>query len=303
MLKRGLTTRSTPAVDRTRRAIVATGAAATVMAATSRVLAHGATTGFYERGGVRIRYQEVGSGFPLLVTPGGGLNSRIGNWPTQVIDAMEVFKEDFRCITMDQRNANGGESTGPVPVHDPWDAFADDQLGLMDHLGIQQFLFMGYCIGGSFALKLMQRAPQRVVAGVLCQAIGHRPESPDVMYNSGRDGWAKAFRARRPDISMETIEAYLHNLYRVQPDFLYSVSREFARSCQTPILVLPDDSPAHAYQTSVDVASLAPNAEVTVYPWAGPPELKARTINRVRAFLEAHQPGAMMPPRVDCRRI
>jgi hypothetical protein len=37
-------------------------------------------TGFYENGGVRIRYQEVGSGFPLLVTPGGGLNSRISNW-------------------------------------------------------------------------------------------------------------------------------------------------------------------------------------------------------------------------------
>jgi hypothetical protein len=45
---------------------------------------------------------------------------------------MEVFKSDFRCITMDQRNANGGESTGPVPVDNPWDAFADDQLGLMD---------------------------------------------------------------------------------------------------------------------------------------------------------------------------
>src|SRR5215469_10373547 len=80
----------------------------------------GATTSFYEKGDVRIRYQEVGSGFPLLVTPGGGLNSRISNWATAVINAMEEFKSDFRCITMDQRNATGGESTGPVPVDDPW---------------------------------------------------------------------------------------------------------------------------------------------------------------------------------------
>jgi hypothetical protein len=43
-------------------------------------------------------------------------------------------------------------------------------------------------------------------------------------------------------------------------------SRDFARSCQTPMLVMPDDTPAHPYQTAVDVASLAPNAEVTVYP-------------------------------------
>ena len=84
---------------------------------------------FYEKGSVRIRYEEVGSGFPLLVTPGGGLNSRVSNWPTAVFNAMEVFKNDFRCITMDQRNANGGESTGPISAGDAWGAFADDQLG------------------------------------------------------------------------------------------------------------------------------------------------------------------------------
>src|SRR2546430_10466912 len=75
---------------------------------------------FYEKGDVRIRYEEAGSGFPLLVTPGGGLNSRVSNWPTAVINAMEEFKNDFHCITMDQRNANGGESSGPIPVDDPW---------------------------------------------------------------------------------------------------------------------------------------------------------------------------------------
>ena len=218
---------------------------------------------FYDKGDVRIRYEEAGSGFPLLVTPGGGLNSRVSNWPTAVINAMEEFKNDFRCITMDQRNANGGESTGPVPVDNPWEAFADDQLGLMDHLGIDQFFYMGYCIGGCFAGKLLQRAPDRVVAGVLSQPIGHRPEKPDVMYDSGRDVWAPEFRKRRPDVSMDTIEQYLHNLYAVQPDFLYSVSRDFIRNCRTPMLVLPDDVPAHPLQTSIDVASLAPRSRCT----------------------------------------
>ena len=245
---------------------------------------------FYERGNVRIRYEEAGSGFPLLVTPGGGLNSRVSNWPNAVINAMEAFKDDFRCITMDQRNANGGESSGPVGVDDPWGAFADDQLGLMDHLGIREFFFMGFCIGGCFALKLMERAPDRVVAGVLCQTVGHRPENPDVMYNSGRDVWAPQLLADRPDITMETIEAYLHGLYRRHPDFVYSVTRDFARSCLTPMLVLPDDVPAHPLQTSIDVATLAPNARATVYPWTAPPELKARTIDEVRAFFLSHRP-------------
>jgi pimeloyl-ACP methyl ester carboxylesterase len=245
---------------------------------------------FYQKGEVRIRYQETGAGFPLLVTPGGGLNSRVSNWPTAVFNAMEHFKNDFRVITMDQRNANGGESSGPIPVDDPWGAFADDQLGLMDHLGIGEFFFMGYCIGGPFALKLLERAPGRVVAAICCQPVGHRPENPDHMYNSGHDNWAPELLARRPDLNMAQIEKYLHNLYRVRPDFVYSVSRDFVRSCPTPILVLPDDTAGHPYQTSVDIASLAPNAEVTVYPWREPPELLARTINRVRSFLKAHQP-------------
>lgn len=218
------------------------------------------------------------------------MNSRIGVWPTAIINAMEAFGKDFRCITMDQRNANGGESTGPVPVNNPWDAFADDQLGLMDHLAIRQFVFFGNCIGGPFALKLMERAPDRVIAAVLSQPVGHRPDKPDVMYNSGRDMWAPEFRKRQPDVSTETIEKYLHDLYRVQPDFVYSVSRDFARTCQIPMLVLPDDADAHPYQTSIDIASLAPNAEITVYPWKDPAELKARTINRARSFLKAHVP-------------
>src|SRR5580658_2895904 len=106
-------------MDQVRRNILATGVAATAMAAAPQVFAQPAAQGafkFYEKGNVRIRYQEAGSGFPLLVTPGGGLNSRISNWQTAVFNAMEAYKNDFRCITMDQRNANGGQSTGPLAI-------------------------------------------------------------------------------------------------------------------------------------------------------------------------------------------
>jgi len=288
-------------IDSSRRTVLTAGAAAAAATTAPQVFAQapqgtvpqglpaGLKVGFYENGNVRIRYAEIGSGFPLLATPGGGLNSRMSNWPTAVINIVEELKNDFRVITMDQRNANSGESTGPVPVDKPWDAFADDQLGVMDHLGIRQFSFFGNCIGGPFAMKLMERAPARVVAAILSQPVGHRPDKPDYMYESGRDVWAKEFLERRPDVSLATIEQYLHNLYRVQPDFVYSVSRDFAKSCPTPMLVLPDDVVAHPLQVSIDIASLAPNAEITVFPWKEPPELKARTINRVRTFLKRHQ--------------
>src|ERR1700744_3220304 len=288
-------------IDSNRRTVIASGAAAAAASAMPQVFAQaqpagaitglpaGAKVGFYEKGNVRIRYAEIGSGFPLLATPGGGLNSCMAVWARAVINIPEEFKNDFRIITMDQRNASGGESTGPVPVDNPWDAFADDQLGVMDHLGIDKFFFFGNCIGGPFAMKLMERAPQRIAAAILSQPVGHNPAVPDYMYDAGIS-WAKELRARQADISMDAIEKYLHDLYRVRPDFVYSVSREFAKSCQTPMLVLPDDTPSHPMQASVDVAALAPKAQSTVYPWREPPELKAKTIEQVRAFLRAHQP-------------
>jgi pimeloyl-ACP methyl ester carboxylesterase len=291
-------------IDSSRRTILASGAAAAAASAVPDVFAQaqsqaqtaavpglpaGAKVGFYEKGNVRIRYAEIGAGFPLLATPGGGLNSCMAVWARAVINIPEEFKNDFRVITMDQRNATGGESTGPVPSEDPWNAFATDQLGVMDHLGIDKFLFFGNCIGGPFAMKLMQRAPQRIAAAVLSQPVGHNPAKPNYMYDAGKDVWAKELRGRQGDVSMETIEKYLHNLYRVQPDFVYSVSRDFAKSCQTSMLVLPDDVDAHPLVTSIDVASLCPNAEITVFPWKEVPELKARTINRARTFLKRYQ--------------
>src|ERR1700686_831065 len=140
-------------MDPIRRSILATGAAATAVAAASRVLAQRAGPGgaamFYDKGAVRIRYEEAGSGFPLLLIPGGGLNSTISGFRNGApFDPMEEFKAEYRCIASDSRNATGGESSGPLEIDRPWDSYADDQLGLMDHLGVDKFMGMGFCIGG-----------------------------------------------------------------------------------------------------------------------------------------------------------
>src|SRR3977135_2674842 len=122
-------------MDPIRRKILKTGAAATAMAAAPRVFAQqpGSTgTGkFFERGPVRIYYEEAGSGFPLMLIPGGGLNSTIaglkGGHP---FAATDEFKRAYSFITADLRTAPSGQSTGPVEVNRPWESYADDQLGL-----------------------------------------------------------------------------------------------------------------------------------------------------------------------------
>ena len=87
---------------------------------------------FYEKGAVRIHYEEAGSGFPLLVIPGGGLNSTVGGLATHPFNPFDEFKDEYRVIAADLRNAKGGQSTGPLEVDRPWDAFTDDHIGLPD---------------------------------------------------------------------------------------------------------------------------------------------------------------------------
>src|SRR5437667_8827033 len=154
---------------------------------------------FYEKGDDRIHYQEAGSGFPLLVIPGGGLNSTVAGLANHPFNPLEEFKSEYRVIAADLRNANGGQSSGPLEIDRPWDAYTDDHLGLMDHLRIDKFMVMGFCIGGPLIWNLLRRAPNRVVAAVLAQPSGFRPEMPDLFYDTNMKGWGPQLTKRRPE--------------------------------------------------------------------------------------------------------
>src|SRR6266851_4582201 len=204
-------------MDPIRRNILATGAAAATLAAAPQVFAQqtgqGGTAKFYEKGPVRIRYDEAGSGFPLLLIAGGGLNSVMAGLATSPFNAIEEFKGEYRCIYADLRNANPGQSSGPLEIERPWDSHTDDHLGLMDHLGIDKFMVLGFCIGGPLIWNLLRRAPRRVVAAVLAQPSGFRPAMPDLFYQNNIKGWAPALCERRPDLTMAMASDFLNSMY------------------------------------------------------------------------------------------
>jgi len=243
---------------------------------------------FYEKGRIRIHYEEAGSGFPLLIIPGGGLNSTISALANP-FDPMAEFKNEYRCIAADLRNANGGQSSGPLEIDRPWDSYTDDHIGLMDHLGIDRFMVMGFCIGGPFIWNLLKRSPDRVVAAVLAQPSGFRPEMPTLFYDNNMSGWGPELVKRRPEITMEMVEKFLTRMYRTNPDFVFTVTRDFVRHCQTPVLILPDDIAAHPYAVAMEAAMLAPKAEVSVFPWKEPKERIPLAIRQIRSFLRAHR--------------
>jgi len=280
-------------VDSKRRALLKTGAAATVAAAASKVLAQGTpktkSGKVYEKGKVRIHYEEAGKGFPLLVIPGGGLNSTIAALANP-FNPMEVLSSEYRCITSDLRNANMGQSSGPLEIDRPWDSYTDDHIGLMDHLGIDKFMVIGFCIGGPFIWNLLKRAPNRVVAAVLAQPSGFRPEAPTLFYDNNISGWGPNLVKQRPsEITMPMVEQFLVKMYRTNPDFVFTVTRDFVKQCRTPVLILPDDIPAHPYKVAMEAAMLAPNAEVSMFPWKEPVERIPLAIRQIRSFLKAHR--------------
>ncbi len=246
---------------------------------------------FYEKGPVRIRFEEHGSGFPLLLIAGGGLNSTLAGLARGPFDPIAEFKSEFRCIAADLRNANGGQSTGPLEIDRPWDSYTDDHLGVLDQLGVNRFIVMGFCIGGPFVWNLIKRAGDRVVAAVLAQPSGFRPEQPTLFYDNNISGWAPELIKRRPEITMETVEKFLTKMYRTNADFVFTVTRDFVRNCQTSVLILPDDIPAHPYAVAMEAAMLAPRAEVSMFPWKEPKERIPLAVRQIRSFLRAHRPA------------
>ena len=213
-------------VDKTRREILKTGAAAAAamaagptMYAQQNTQASASSTGkMYEKGKVRIHYDEWGSGFPLMLISGGGLGGSRIEGLTNPFDSIDEFKGEYRCIGADLRTSTG-RSTGPLEIDRPWDMFADDQIGLMDHLGIGKFMVMGFCIGGPLIWNLLKRAPDRIVAAVLAQPSGFREEAPTLMFDTNMQGWGPDYVKRYPDVTMAQVEAFLTKMYKNNPDF------------------------------------------------------------------------------------
>ena len=154
----------------------------------------------------------------------------------------------------------------------------------MDHLGIDKFMVMSFCIGGPFIWSLLQRAPNRVVATVLAQPVGWRPKYPGAFWNT----WGPALTA---EITMPTVDKFVTRMLGTNPDFVFTVMRDFVCGCQNPILALPDDVPAHPYAVAMECAMLAPQAEVSRFPWKARNERIPLAVRQIHSLLKAHRPA------------
>jgi pimeloyl-ACP methyl ester carboxylesterase len=240
----------------------------------------------FERHGATIYYEEFGKGFPILTFAPAGLQSTIKVWSggSAPINPITEWSGSFRVIVMDQRNAAGGQSRAPIAAQDGWHSYTADHIAVLDHLKIDKCHLFGQCIGGSFIASLLKTQPQRVASAVWAQPIGRvgpmKPGRP-----ARFDEWAKGLKDH-PEATDGVLDAFCHNLYA--PGFLYSVDREFVKSCKTPSLVLAGNDEAHPRPISDETAKLLPNAEY-ITEWKEGAHLEAAKA-RVKQFLAKHTP-------------
>jgi pimeloyl-ACP methyl ester carboxylesterase len=147
----------------------------------------------------------VGQLLTRELSPPPGSTRRSRGLATHLFNPFDEFKGEFRVIAADLRNAKGGQSSGPLEVDRPCDAYTYDHIGLMDHLGIREFMVLGFCIGGPLIWNLLKRAGDRVVAAVPAQPSGY-PEMPGLSYSNNMKGWGPELCVRRPDITMAMVD-------------------------------------------------------------------------------------------------
>lgn len=111
--------------------------------------------------GIRLFYETVGEGVPLLFIHGGygGVATTLAPRP-QAIETI-LPRDKVRTILYARRNAGLSDYTD---AHCTLATLAADGLGLLDHLGIDKAIVVGSSAGGPPALEIALSHPQRVIA-------------------------------------------------------------------------------------------------------------------------------------------
>jgi len=234
----------------------------------------------FTNGDVHINYEVHGDGFPVLLIAPGGMKSRIDAWPLVSWNPITALADNYKVIAMDQRNA--GASTAPIASTDTWDTYTADQLGLLDHLGVDRFHVLGMCIGGPYIMGLLKAVPERAASAVMLQPIGL--DNNRAAFFEMFDGWAKEIADDHPEADDAAWAGFRQSMYG--GDFLFNTTEAEVAACQTPILVLMGDDLYHPQSTSRAIADLAPQATL-IEEWAHGAALEAAD-GEIKAFLQSH---------------
>ncbi len=108
--------------------------------------------------GITMAYDDSGSGPPILLIHGFPLCRRM--WRPQL---NKLPLAGWRVVAPDLRGFGDSDAPdGPYSM----EIFADDVVGLMDHLGIEKAVIGGMSMGGYVLFNLLERYPERTKGAI-----------------------------------------------------------------------------------------------------------------------------------------
>jgi pimeloyl-ACP methyl ester carboxylesterase len=181
--------------------------------------------------GIKLAYEERGSGEPLVLIMGLGADGPV--WDLHA----RAYAERFRCFLVDNRGT--GESDKPEGPYTTAQ-MADDYAGLIRELGLGKVRVAGISMGGAIAQELALRHPDLVRSLVLvCTWAKFEPYAVQVFDNLAH---------LRPITTPETFLELLH-LWIWTPAYVNAHAGEMAEGRAAANEALKNGSwmPPHAF--------------------------------------------------------
>ncbi|MFO8018209.1 MAG: alpha/beta hydrolase [Promethearchaeia archaeon] len=140
---------------------------------------------------IKINYEVHGedNAEPLFLASGWTYKKEM--WMAQV----DSLSEHFKVITFDNRGC-GKSSRPPGPY--TMEIFADDLLGLMDFLEIENAHLMGYALGAMYLQVFALKHPKRVNKLILLNTVAAFPDESGVKRVMGMNVNALDFQKNAP---------------------------------------------------------------------------------------------------------
>ncbi|MFP5489241.1 MAG: alpha/beta fold hydrolase, partial [Acidimicrobiia bacterium] len=185
----------------------------------------------FEHGPATIHFDVEGDGFPVLLIAPGGMRSANELWSGMPWNP-RTLADTYRVVGMDQRNA--GRSTAPVSAADGWATYTADQLGLLDHLGIDHCHVVGMCIGGPYIAGLLNAAPERFASAVMLQPVGIEPDGSNrEAFEQMFDSWVELQADAHGDVDDATWASFRSNMWG--GEFLLTATEDDVAGFTTPL--------------------------------------------------------------------
>ena len=229
---------------------------------------------YVEANGLRFYYEVHGEGEPLLLVHGGTATSR--DWASH----LPAFTEHFQVFTPDSRGH--GRTDNPAGELD-YRVMADDVAALVDALGLQRPLVLGYSDGGQIALELGMRYPglarALVLGGTQFRFSEAYLEATRALLSiaDGEEVDRETLERDQPDFVDYLREAHGHvygpgywKTYVKQTASLWLTplryTHEDLASITDPVLLLVGDRDGACTEEAPELFRLPPNAELAVAP-------------------------------------